>query len=460
MCYESYEDHVDLPHDIDYPIMCHQCNDLPSTCRIKSVLNPDWLYWCYPCYANHEHHEPIEDITYMDLDSASEDGELDEQEHETHSVGGSSSFSSWHLPLSCNLQDLELQSNADTCTEKSFNLVYQVVDNEDTTSMSSFQMIQTTASSVADPDEQQEQQQQQDQEQQQSSVHELVSAAAATAAAISSSSNQPEQEPDVADGGDEASNVADVGSNVADVGDVGDVGSNVGDDDQQPVQASELAKWREEQEILIAIEMSIREQQLQITAKEKAAVADNSNSQCSSSCSSTSSNSMPTPNKLPKKLPKNTGKVQPLRTQSSKQQQKVVRTGLEAIPEVQFDEALQMSEYVDSSGCTQAVFTDESIKESSPVPMCPIHLLDYQPNCRECANHQFFQAKHNHDVQLTQAIEQSMKTSSSKIIYTDGLPCCSMHDDSMQQDCHTCNQVLLLRDELSACSLRMKNLKQ
>ena len=274
--------HVDLPHDIDYPIMCHQCNDLPSTCRVKSVPNPDWLYWCYPCYADHEHHEPIEDITYMDLDSASEDGEFDEQEHEAHSAEGSSSFRSWHLPLSCNLQDLELQSNADTCTEKSFNLVYQVVDNEDTASMSSFQMIPTTASSVADPDEQQEQQQQQDQEQQQSSVHEL---------------HQLEQEPDVADGGDEASNAADVGSNVA-----GSILKGI-------VQANELAKWREEQEILIAIEMSIHEQQLQITAEEKAAVADNSNSQGSSSCSLISSNSMPTPNKLPNKLPKNTGKV-------------------------------------------------------------------------------------------------------------------------------------------------------
>ena len=93
VCYGRH-DHADLPHDTDYPIMCHQCNDLPSTCRIKSVLNPDWLYWCYPCYANHEHHEPIEDITYMDLDSASEDSELDEQEHEAHSVEGSSSFMS------------------------------------------------------------------------------------------------------------------------------------------------------------------------------------------------------------------------------------------------------------------------------------------------------------------------------------------------------------------------------
>ena len=419
-CYERHE-HVDLPHDTEYPIICHQCNDLPSTCRIKSVLNPHWLYWCYPCYAHHEHHEPIEDITYMDLDSASEDGELDEQEHEAHSVEGSSSFRSWHLPLSYNLQDLELQSNADTCTEKSFNLVYQVVDNEDTASMSSFQMIPTTASSVADPDEQQEQQQQQDQEQQQSSVQD------------------PEQEPDVADGGDGASNVAEVESNVgSNVADVGDVGSNVGDDDQQPVakgivQASELAQWREEQEILIAIEMSIHEQQLQITAEEKAAVAFNINSKGSSCSSSISSNSMPTP----KKLPKNTGKV-PNRSQ--------FRTGLEAIPEVQVDEALHMSEYVDSSGCTQAVFTDESIKASSPVPMCPIHLLDHQPHCRECANHQFFQEKHIHDVQLAQAIEQSLDSSS--IIYIDGLPWCRKHDDNMKESCHTCNQVLLLRDEL------------
>ena len=171
---------------------------------------------------------------------------------------------------------------------------------------------------------------------------------------------------------------------------------------------------------------------MQITAEEKAAIAFNINSKGSICSSSISSNSMPTP----KKLPKNTGKV-PNRSQ--------FRTGLEAIPEVQVDEALHMSEYVDSSGCTQAVFTDESIKASSPVPMCPIHLLDHQPHCRECANHQFFQEKHIHDVQLAQAIEQSLDSSS--IIYIDGLPWCRKHDDNMKESCHTCNQVLLFRDE-------------
>ena len=120
-----------------------------------------------------------------------------------------------------------------------------------------------------------------------------------------------------------------------------------------------------------------------------------------------------------------------------------------------------MTEYVDSSGCTQAVFTDESIKSSSPVPMCPIHGLDHKPHCRECDLHQFLQVKYIHDAQIAQAIEQSLDKKghqasghqqlelmldNSSIIYIDGLPWCSKHLDSMQQCCHTCNQVFLLRD--------------
>ena len=463
-CYDAHP-HTDLPHDKNFPIMCHKCNEQPATCRAKTKLTPDWLYWCYSCYERQSDPAPFEDTTVVDLDDASdEDGHdvaSDEDEHGVHADDGThscSSFNSWHLPLSHNLQALELQShddNASMSSSQSFMLAYQVLENDDNASMSSFQMV-----SVADPDEQQEQHQQQGQEHQQQCDHGL---------------HEPEQEPvesNVAD-------VADVESNVAEVGSVLDDDQGIDQaSDQQPDaqgihQASELAKWREEQEVLIAIEVSMHEEQLQIaeaaaaTAAAKAAVADNSNSKGSSSNSS-SSNSMPTlaATLFTQKLPKRTQKkprwplsdfqIKPSRLPSAFT---VHKTGLEAIPEVHVDEALQMSEYVDSSGCTQAVFTDGSIM-GSPVPMCPIHLLDYQPNCRECVNHQFFQAKHNHDVQLTQAIEQSMKTSSSKIIYTDGLPCCSMHDDSMQQGCHTCNQVLLLRDELSAFSLRMKNLKQ
>ena len=65
--------------------------------------------------------------------------------------------------------------------------------------------------------------------------------------------------------------------------------SNVGDDDQQ---------------------------QLQITAEEKAAVADNSNSKGSSS-SSISSNSMPTPKRLPNKLPKELPKKLPKKSSAA-----------------------------------------------------------------------------------------------------------------------------------------------
>ena len=226
-CYDV-DNHKDLPHDKEFPILCHKCNQQPATCRVKSKLKPCWSYWCYTCLEKDDHDgQSHDDMVIHDLDSASESNEdesVDDGVDDAVDDGtqSSSSFSSWHLPLASNLQALELQSNDDTmsiASSQSFMMAYEVLENDDTASMSSFQMVANTAPSVVDPDEQQEQQQQ-------SSVHEL---------------HQLEQEPGVADGGDEASNVADVGSNVADVG-----------DDQQPVakgivQANELAKWREDQ---------------------------------------------------------------------------------------------------------------------------------------------------------------------------------------------------------------------
>ena len=217
----------------------------------------------------------------MDLDSASEedvadDGELDDNhadDHDVHAVGADdgtkscSSFNSWHLPLSCNLQELELQSHDDTmsiASSQSFKLAYQVLDNEDNASISSFQMVPTTAPSVADPDEQQEQQQQQDQEQQQQDAHEL---------------HQLEQEPDM--GADVASNVGDGGSNV---------GSNVSvadPDDQQPDAqgidkekqslANELVKWKRSKNSSLPLKCQFTSKmcwhQLQTAATAKATAA-------------------------------------------------------------------------------------------------------------------------------------------------------------------------------------------
>ena len=467
-CYDAHQ-HKDLPHDIEWPIMCHHCNDLPATCRAKSVLNPNWLYWCYHCFERHPHQEPLEDMTYVDLESASEedvanDGELDgdhEDEHDVHAAEGDggtqrcSSFNSWHQPLSCNLQALELQSHADTmsiASSQEFALAYQVVDKDDIASISSFQMVPTTAPSVADPDEQQEQQQQQDQQQQQQDAHDL---------------HQLAQEPVM--GADCESNVGDVGSNV---------GSNVGNADPEDHQpdaqgidkdkhnmASEFAKWREEQELLIAIEMSLHEQDVHQGKNQLAPVADSSSSSKSSSSNSSSSNNMPTllgKQKKTSKKPRwplsdyvigkqdNEKALKDFKVkgqQHVKEHAKVGRTGLEAIPEVHVDEAMHVLEYVDSSGCSQIVFTDERIQQCSQVPMCPIHLLDYKPNCRECANHKFLKEKHTHDVELAKAIEYSLDSSS--IIYIDSLPCCSKHTTNMMQWCQTCNQAFELREQFS-----------
>ena len=39
ICYEAHQLPSDVPHDIDFPIMCHKCNDQPATCRAKTKLS-------------------------------------------------------------------------------------------------------------------------------------------------------------------------------------------------------------------------------------------------------------------------------------------------------------------------------------------------------------------------------------------------------------------------------------
>ena len=410
VCYDAH-DHKDLPHDKDFPILCHKCNDQPASFRVQSQLKPWWSYWCYTCFEQDEHDgESLDDpFVWHVLDSASdsnEDEKVDDGADDAVDDGtqSSSSFNSWHLPLASNLQSLALQSNDDTmsiASSQSFMMAYQLLDNDDTASMSSFQMLANT-------DEQQDQEQQQDQE---------------------PDAEQDEQEPNM---------------------DAVTTKGNVADDDpdaqQQDAQGigkdaeHNLGGWQEDQEMLIAVEKSI---------EDVAPVADSS--------SSSSSSSMPTlaaSIKLPAPRPK--GKkmqrwplsdyVPSANSQARKcKDGKVSLTGLVSIPEVQFDGEMHISEYVDSSGCTQTVFTDGSIKSSSQVPMCTMHHV-YHPHCQACANHQFFKEKHNHDVELAKAIEASLDTSC--VIYMDSMPYCSKHADNMVEFCQTCKQVCDLRDQL------------
>ena len=386
VCYDVAK-HKDLPHDKEFPIFCHKCQHQPATCRVQSQLKPCWSYWCYTCLEKDAHDgQSHDDMVIHDLDSASESNEdenLDDGVDDVVDDGnqGSSSFNSWHLPLASNLQALELQSNDDTMSIASSQSFMMAYQLLDNDDTASMSSFQL----LANTDEQQDQEQQQDQE---------------------PDAEQDKQEP-----------------NMGALSIEGNVASSVGDDD--PDAEFTLGRWQEEQEILIAIARSKEDQ---------APVADSSSSNMPTLAASL---------KLPKPKPKGK-KVQRWPLSQFVPKEKDGLTGLVPIPEVDFDPEMHITEYVDSSGCTQVVFTDESIKASSPIPMCPIHLLDHQPHCRECANHQFFQAKYIHDVQLAQAIEQSLDNSS--IIYNDGLPWCGKHLDSMQQCCHTCNQVFLLRD--------------
>ena len=166
VCYDAH-DHKDLPHDKDFPILCHKCNDQPASFKVQSQLKPWWSYWCYTCFEQDEHDgESLDDpFVWHVLDSASdsnEDEKVDDGADDAVDDGtqSSSSFNSWHLPLASNLQSLALQSNVDTmsiASSQSFMMAYQLLDNDDTASMSSFQMLANT-------DEQQDQEQQQDQE--------------------------------------------------------------------------------------------------------------------------------------------------------------------------------------------------------------------------------------------------------------------------------------------------------
>ena len=74
-CYDV-DKHKDLPHDKEFPILCHKCNDQPATCRVQSQFKPWWSYWCYTCFEKDAHDgESLDDMVMHDLDSASESNE-------------------------------------------------------------------------------------------------------------------------------------------------------------------------------------------------------------------------------------------------------------------------------------------------------------------------------------------------------------------------------------------------
>ena len=120
-CYDVME-HDDLPHDIEDPILCCHCDDLPATMRIQSPSNSS--YWCFLCYERAEHGDEPHHV--HDLDSASDESD---QEDEDELAMDSASLKSWHHVMQSPSDASSRHDIEDDCSSNSrFMLSYAVVD--------------------------------------------------------------------------------------------------------------------------------------------------------------------------------------------------------------------------------------------------------------------------------------------------------------------------------------------
>ena len=424
-CYDAHE-HQQLPDDIEHPTLCIECNDQPASCRIKSPLKECWEYWCYSCFEQWDHPEKLDDMVIVDLDSPSDeysDESEDPHEHEGEvDTQSCASFNSWCMPNAGNLKALDImetQSNADDAVSvasgSSWALTYQVVDNDDTASVSSFQMVS------ACHEQQQEQEQQHDPEhhqelQQQQDAHEHQK------------QQQLQQQHQGLDGEP---------------------------DEELDRKMPSLGAWQEHVELVTALQMSLRDiaEQAQPIADSSSIISSNSSnsssaaampaapvlqlplsnkSVASSSSSVASSNAL-----LKRKVPKQASKVPEPKT-----------VPMETIDEIMGPhDQIHASEYIDSSGCTATIFTDKPTTTSSQVVMCPMHQLEHNRYCRACNNYQFMNEKQQYSMAMQHSIQDSYDTSS--IIFIDHLPYCSSHEQDMKEWCGTCNKAVALRDQMA-----------
>ena len=78
--------HSDLPHDIEYPIICGHCGTLPATLRVqaKQKKQPQ-TYWCPVCYERVDHWDGPHDV--YDVDSASDESSDEKDEDDLSDSG-------------------------------------------------------------------------------------------------------------------------------------------------------------------------------------------------------------------------------------------------------------------------------------------------------------------------------------------------------------------------------------
>jgi hypothetical protein len=428
-CYDVHE-HQQIPDDIEHQTLCIHCKDQPASCRIKSPLKACWEYWCYTCFERFDHKEDFDDFAIVDLDAPSDeysDESEDPHDHEgevdTQSCG---SFNSWCMPSAGNLKALDImetQSNAydavSVASGSSWALTYQVVDNDDTASVSSFQMLPSVQ--AVDNDD----------------------TASVSSFQMVSACNEQQQEQEHGNG----------------------------------KKMPSFGAWQEDEQLMIALQMSLRD-----IDEQAEPIADSSSIISSSSSSSSSSNSTaaaaatanvdhpygqfipedgsaassspaasaPQTLMLPRIVQQELTKFKACQRIGPKQASKVPGryVAMEKIDEIVGSPVqIHASEYIDLSGCTDTIFTDKPTTTSIDISMCPIHQLEHNIYCQACTNYQFMKEKQFLSMAMQHSIEDSYDTSS--IIFIDQLPYCSSHAQDMKEWCGTCNKAVALTDQMA-----------
>ena len=430
-CLGCYTDtnHEDLPHDLEYPIMCFNCGEEPAGFRVQSVHGEgEAMYWCYNCYERVDHPDGPHHI--HDLDKASDEdededakwNEGDEVHHEElDNEHGDSASQRSGSPKSWT-QVMQPQDDASSCyiddecsSNLSFMLSYAVVgeEDEDAQSCASFQMVGDTSSTTApeyrngsaaqNPQQQEPQQEQQLDEQQQQHQQQQ----------LHEESLQHEQL----------------------------------DDQQKPDEKAKqrfnLGEWQEEHEMELALALSLSE----------VAELDQATSSSSSSSKSSSTAAAATPHqgqirsqqksKLPRKALADHQK--PTCNKNPKLPD-FKPTRLQPIQEPVGE--VHASQYVASSGCMETFFTQDESGDAISWVMhrpCPMHGLNYKAHCQACANHQHMVDKQKHEMAEQQAIEWSFHK--NYLVWMDGQPRCSKHHGSPMEWCQTCQTVVSILDE-------------
>ena len=424
-CYDDKYVGSARAQQIEHPILCIACKELPASMRSKAQDANQcqaWKYWCHLCYERTEHKDDPHII--HDLDSASDpddcdsdshdfESQCDEEhtldEHAEHDQEDAGSLCSWQKEDDA----FSLSSWQDTTSCASFQLSYEHVNlDDDVASNQSFQMVDVqhqhqhqhleddVASNQsfemvgmqhqqfedqqdqleAEPQQQQHQQLEEQQQQQEQQQEQQEQQLAATPALVF----------------------------------------------QPGAMHPQFGEWQEDEELALAIAMTLHG--AQIRDAELASSSSNSSSSHSKSSAAT------TPAISVAKKKKESFIVK-----KKKDEEK-----LATIQEENFN----ISQYVGTSGCMETFFTAD--EEDGSCMVCPDHGLNHQPHCRHCANHQHMVLKHKHDVAQHTVILASLQSGEITWVERYGKlwATCSKHSHhDMQENCSACLQIVEMLDD-------------